>query len=826
LLPKIKRASKSSYHTPTCAIMEVAIPILTKWNHLVKCAICSNSIESGDRFCGWCGSPQRSLKMQTGHLGKHEIKVFPDEVKDRYIRLRPTGQGEVDIRWELDRDSAGAPWLRIPKTEDSLPVERDSQQRIIVYGGRLPEGSSHIAHLRLHHTTKAGSRLDNKRLWDRWCWDTTRVTLEVLRQSPAYLVADRTERNLGRIAQVAFLPVPQLFRLGNGGHADLHLSLTSSSHHLRLSQSKLNLKPQETKPLSAELHLLDLAVGQEHVLTLSVFSEEDDQEFQFSVRFFLQHPRVELPVLGVDFGTSSSKVALLGEGDIQQVRLDGKDLFPSHLYLHADGRMVIGEEAAEYRGEPNYLRNLKSLLADNLAWVEVLDPATGERIRHDLHALVAGFLRRLFRKVRESEDFERFVGQGVSAADIRLVLTIPAGTSAEARAETEQVMKRILERLGFAEVRILVEPTAVSFLYAAEDPEMIEGKRILVFDCGAGTTDVSLLRVKLAQDEEEGFFFRQFENLGEAGENIGGNLFDVALYDRLVSKISDTSQAKLRRLLWTQQQGSSAQLEPPASFPGKRKLRSQHLLEAIKKTKEELSRRWSDEQPHFAVKCDEALEPDDVLTLSRAELAKTLRHFFDRLEALCARVIRDAQLEDDDIDRVYLVGGSSFLPPVKSLLTRMFGADRVITDTGRLTSISRGAVASASTRIRRVLTVDYVLRVPGLPEQVLVSAGAIYPTLRRTRVFLAPTHPPFLLHFEVFRAPSAKLGNANTEEALLGNVPVRVDYGPSREVTLSYEVDEYGDLTVSAQYRDSSVTKDFPMRYLRPRLSTGEDDNA
>lgn len=757
--------------------------------------------------------------MQTGRLGKHEVKVFPDEVKDRYIGLAPTGQGEIRIKWELDRDSEGAPWLRIPQPHDTLTAGRHSQQRFIVYGGRLPEGSSHIAHLRLHHTTKQGSRRGNERLWDRWCWDTSRLTLEVLRQSPAYLVADRTERDLGRVAQVAFLPVPQLFRIGNGGHADLHLNLTSSSHHLRLAQSRLVLPPQETVSLTAELHLLDLEVGSEHTFQLTIASEEDEREFPFTVKFTLQHPRVELPVIGVDFGTSSSKVALLGEGDIQQVKLDGKDLFPSHLYLHADGRMVIGEEASEYRGEPNYLRNLKSLLADNLHWVEVMDPNTGERIKHDLHALVAGFLRRLFRKVRESADFEQYVGKGVSAADIRLVLTIPAGTSPEARQETEQIMTRILERLGFAEVQILVEPTAVSFLYAAEDPEMIEGKRILVFDCGAGTTDVSLLQVRLAQDEEEGFFYRQFSNLGEAGESIGGNLFDVALYDRLVTKLSDDSKEKLRRLLWQQQQGSTGKLNPPDTFPGRRKLRSQHLLEAIKKTKEELSRRWSESVPHFQVECPEALESNENLTLDRSELARTLRHFFDRLEALCARVIRDAQLEDDDIDRVYLVGGSSFLPPVKSLLTRMFGADRVVTDNGRLTSISRGAVASASTRIRRVLTVDYTLKVPGLPEQTLVAAGAIYPTAKRTRVFLAPTHPPFLLHFEVWRVPNEKLGNKISEPELLGTVPVRVDYGPSREVTLNYTVDEYGDLTVFAEYKDGNTTLPFPMRYRKPAES-------
>lgn len=783
---------------------------------LVNCFICANVIETGDRFCGRCGNPQRLLKTQTGKLGKHEVKVFPDEVKDRFLRLTPTGQGEIEIKWEMDQESGEAPWLRIPNPTDVLSAGQDSQQRFIVYGGRLPKGNSHIAHLLLHHTTRQGARAATSRLWDRWCWDTTKITVEVLRQSPAYLVADRTHRDLGRVAQVAFCQVPQLFRLGNGGNSQLDLTLSSQSHFLRLQQSKLALQPGEVLPLAAELHLLDLEVGQEHTLSLSVYSEQEGQGFEFSVTFRLQHPRVELPVIGVDFGTSSSKVALLGEGDIQQVRLDGKDLFPSHLYLHADGRMVIGEEASEYRGEPNYLRNLKSLLADSLEWVEVLDPATGQRIRHDLHALVAGFLRRLFRKVKESADFEKYVGQGVSAADIRLILTIPAGTSPQARQETEQVMSRILERLGFAEVKILVEPTAVSFLYAAEDPEMVEGKQILVFDCGAGTTDVSLLKVRLAQDPEEGFFYRQFINLGEAGENIGGNLFDVALYDKLVAKLNPDSQAKLRQLLWTQQQGSTGALTPPEHFPGRRKLRSQHLLEAIRQCKEEISLKWSEAQPEFPVHCPEALDSADRVTLNRAELVTTLRHFFDRLEALCARVIREAQLEDDDIDRVYLVGGSSFLPPIKSLLTRMFGADRVITDHARLTSISRGAVASASTRIRRVLTADYVLRVPGLPDQTLVSAGAIYPTTSRSRVFLAPTQPPFLLHFEVLRVPNPELGNKDCQPSLLGTVPVRVDSGPSREVTLTYQVDPFGDLAVSAHYRQGSSVLDFPLQYLRP----------
>ncbi len=694
---------------------------------------------------------------------------------------------------------------------------RETQQRFLVYGARIPEGDHHSASVLLRHTTRQGDRRNSEWLWDRWCWDTTRLTLELEKLSPPFLVADRSYRNLGRLSQVGKMAVTQLFRLGNGGHSNLHLTLSSHHRCLRLHNSRLVLGPGEIASVGADLLLLDLEVETRHEFSLSAKSEQEDLEFRFQVAFELQHPRVELPVIGVDFGTSTSKVALLGDGEIQQVSLDGNELFPSHLYLFPDGRMIIGEEAGDYRGEPNYLRNLKSLLGSDLEWVEVLDSSTGERTKHDLHALVAGFLRRLFRKTRESPDFEKYVGRGVETSDVRLVLTIPAGTSPQARAHTTAVMTRILQRLGFAEVTILVEPTAVSYLYAAEDPEMVEGKRILVFDCGAGTTDVSLLKVRLDRDPEEGFFYRQFDILGEAGEMIGGNLFDVMLYDAITSSLSDESKESLRRLLWLQQVGSTGQLTPPDDFPGKRRLRSQHLLEAIRKTKEELSAKWSSARPDFPIACPEALAPGERLVLSRPDLAKTLRPAFEKLESLCSRVIREAQLEEDDIDRVYLVGGSSFLPPLRSLLTRMFGADRIISDEGRLTSISRGAVASASTRIRKVLTVDYLLRVPGLGDQQLVGAGAIYPTTERTRVFLAPSPPPFLVNFSLVRRPSAKLQSTQTMESELATLPVRVDSGPSREVTIRYEVDAYGDLIACAEYRDGEETVTFPLRYPRPK---------
>lgn len=781
---------------------------------VVNCPDCHTEISEDSRFCWHCGSPQRSLEISSDQ--QLRCDVFPTEVEELYINLKPTGVGPVEMRWEVEHSSNEPRWLRLPRDQKDVRTNQDSVQRILVYGRRLPESESHFAHVRLHHNTKTGQRLGTPRLWDRWCWETSRFSVDVNKKRLPCLLANQTEIDLGLLSQVASLQIPQLFRFGNGGNAPLNLVITSHHRDLRPAASQLSLSPGQQHSLGGELRLLELAVDTEHEMRIEVVSTEEKLHFDFFVRFRLQVPRVSLPVLGVDFGTSTSKVALLGDGQIQQIRLDGKELFPSHLYLHPDGRMVIGDDAADYRGEPNYLRNLKSLINTDTSWVEVLDVTTGERIRHDLYALVAGFLRRLFKKARESEDFQRYAGIGVTAKDVRLVLTIPAGSSQQARTELRTLMTKILERLGFAEVSILVEPTAVSYLYAAEDPEMVEGKRILVFDCGAGTTDVSLLKVRLARDPQEGYFFRLFDILGESGEMIGGNLFDVALYDDLVASMGPNSQNRLRQLLWQQQEGSTGQLTPPDSFPGQRKIRSQLLIEAVRQTKENLSLGWSTPQPEFPVHCPEAIDSSERLVLTRPQLVRALKTYFGKLEALCGRVIREARLEEDDIDRVYLVGGSSFLPPLKSFLTRVFGHDRVVTDSARLTSISRGAVASASTRIRRVLTSDYVLRVPGINDQLLVSAGAIYPTPAKSRVLLAPTNPPFYISFTIIKRPSPDLSPEAEGELELGTLEVRIDEGNSREITLEYSIDEHGSLSICAKYGNDKEQRIFPLRYPQP----------
>ena len=780
----------------------------------VTCPACHNELSEDSRYCWHCGCPQRMLEISS----KQQLRcdVFPTEVEELYINLKPTGVGPIETRWEVEHSSNEPRWLRLPRNQREVRTNQDSVQRLLIYGRRLPETESHFAHVRLHHDTKAGQRLDTPRLWDRWCWETSRFSVDVNKKRLPCLLANQTEIDLGLLSQVASLQIPQLFRFGNGGNAPLNLVITSHHKDLRPAASQLSLVPGQHHSLGGELRLLELAVDTEHEMRLEVTSTEEKLQFDFWVRFRLQVPRVSLPVLGVDFGTSTSKVALLGDGQIRQIRLDGRELFPSHLYLHADGRMVIGADAAEYRGEPNYLRNLKSLINTDASWVEVLDITTGERIRHDLYALVAGFLRRLFKKARESEDFQRYAGVGVTAKDVRLVLTIPAGSNQQARSELRTLMTKILERLGFAEVTILVEPTAVSYLYAAEDPEMVEGKRILVFDCGAGTTDVSLLKVRLARDPEEGYFFRLFDILGESGEMIGGNLFDVALYDKLVSLMGPNSKARLRKLLWQQQEGSTGQLNPPDDFPGKRKIRSQLLLEAVRQTKENLSLGWKTAQPEFLVHCPEAIDPAEQLALTRPQLVGALKSYFGKLEALCGRVIRESRLEEDDIDRVYLVGGSSFLPPLKSFLTRVFGHDKVVTDQARLTSISRGAVASASTRIRRVLTSDFILRVPGIKEQRLVTAGAIYPTPIRSRVLLAPSSPPFYISFTILKRPSPALSPENAQEIELGTLEVRVDEGKSREITLEYSIDQHGSLTILARYGPGKQSRTFPLRYPQP----------
>lgn len=743
---------------------------------LCRCAECESVNEGEARFCLHCGSPLAILKFERGIL--RGLRVDADERREFPLLFRNLGTGLIRLEMEILGDRTE--WASLRNHKMTLQSRAENTVLLQVDGARMEPGRQHRLRLRVRSDNLRGRRTDSgaARTWDRWCQEEQVHTIEVDVRRPPRFACNRHSRNLGNLLRMGEQEFGRMFRIGNSGDGNLDLYLESTAPFLRLPRQEFRLSSRQIENLPAVLSLRDLEYGEYEAGILVRDQRTHQQVGRLSIRFKLHTTTPDLPVLGVDFGTSTSKLALLGGGEILQIPLNGTTLFPSHVYVHDDGRLDVGEEAGRHVGKLGYLLNLKSLLS--YAGQEL--PAACRDV--PIRDLVKSFLGRLFGMARVSRQFQEWVSPDPTPRDVRVVATVPAGCQGTRAPE----MWQILKELGFDEIGVVVESTAASYLYASTDDRIVEGKRLLVFDCGAGTTDVSILSVRLELDEAGGYFYRVFDIQSEVGVDIGGNRFDEELYGLVVQKMAADQKERLNRDLERQRGGLSARGED--SRPSLR------LLQEVRRFKEQASARWQEEgDQEFEVSCPGIIDAP-ALKISRSEITQHLRPVMEELEDLCYQALHAAGLNVHDIDRVYMVGGSSFLPQVDGLVRKVFGPERLHKDQERLTCVARGAVASTNTRLRRVLAADYVCRLEGGRELDLIRRGAIYP-IAGARNLIAPQAPPFLLDLDLQeRSPGGD------PQIPVGHIRLEVPDVQSKtnRVVLEFKVDDFGDLEARATY--------------------------
>jgi actin-like ATPase involved in cell morphogenesis len=743
---------------------------------LCRCAECESVNEGEARFCLNCGSPLAILKFEREIL--RGLRVDADERREFPLLFRNLGTGLIRLEIEILGDQTE--WASLRNHRVTLQSRAENSVLLQVDGARMEPGRQHRLRLRVRSDNLRGRRTDSgaARTWDRWCQEEQVHTIEVDVRRPPRFACNRSSRNLGNLLRMGEQEFDRIFRIGNSGDGNLDLYLESTAPFLRLPRQEFRLGSRQIEDLPAALSLRDLEYGEYEAGILVREQRTHQQVGRLSIRFNLHTTTPDLPVLGVDFGTSTSKLALLGGGEILQIPLNGSTLFPSHVYVHDDGRLEVGEEASRHVGKLGYILNLKSLLSH--AGSELPAACRDMPIR----VLVKSFLGRLFGMARVSQKFREWVSPDPTPRDVRVVATVPAGCRDTRASE----MRQILKELGFEEIQVLVESTAASYLYASEDDRIVEGKRLLVFDCGAGTTDVSVLSVRLEREEAAGYFYRVFDIQSEVGVDIGGNRFDQELYGLVVQKMTADQKEHLNRDLERQRGGL-----PGGGEDARPSLR---LLQEVRRFKEQASARWHEEgDQQFDISCPGIIN-GPPLKVAGSEITQRLRPILEELEELCYQALQTAGLHVHDIDRVYLVGGSSFLPQVDGLVRKIFGPERMHKDQERLTCVARGAVAAANTRLRRVLAADYVCRLEGGRELDLIRRGAIYP-ISGSRNLIAPQAPPFLLDFDLQeRSPGGD------PPIPVGHIRLEVPEVQSKtnRVVVEFKVDDFGDLEARAIY--------------------------
>ena len=349
-------------------------------------------------------------------------------------------------------------------------------------------------------------------------------------------------------------------------------------------------------------------------------------------------------ILGIDLGTTNSAMAVLEGGEPTIiVNAEGDRTTPSVVGFRADGDRIVGK-AAKNQAVTNPTNTVFSIkrfmgrrydeVASELKTVPYkVKAGTGNRAvveidgedftPEQISAMVLSKMK---------ADAEKYLGETVTDA----VITVPAYFNDAQRQATKDAGKIA----GLNVQRIVNEPTAAALAYGL-DKKGIDQK-VLVFDLGGGTFDVSLL------DLADGVV----EVLATNGDNhLGGDDWDQKVIDWLADKFKADNAIDLRN-------------DPMAL---------QRLKEAAENAKKELSsaQQATINLPFITM---DATGPKHLdYTLTRAEFERITRDLLDRCKGPVTQALRDAGLQISEVDEVILVGGSSRMPAVQELVKTITG---------------------------------------------------------------------------------------------------------------------------------------------------------
>ncbi len=349
-------------------------------------------------------------------------------------------------------------------------------------------------------------------------------------------------------------------------------------------------------------------------------------------------------ILGIDLGTTNSAMAVLEGGEPTIiVNAEGDRTTPSVIGFRSDGDRVVGKAAKNQAvtNPTNTVFSIKRFMGRRF------DEVSSE-IKTVPYKVKSGQGGRAVVEI-DGEDFtpeqisamtlskmkadaEKYLGEPVTDA----VITVPAYFNDAQRQATKDAGKIA----GLNVQRIVNEPTAAALAYGLDKKS--SEQKILVFDLGGGTFDVSLL------DLADGVF----EVLATNGDNhLGGDDWDQRVIDWMADKFQADNGVDLR--------------QEPMSL--------QRLKEAAEAAKKELSSAQQTDinLPFIGMKDGQPLNL--AYTLTRAEFEKITRDLLDRCKEPVTKALRDANIQLSEISEVILVGGSSRMPAVQELVKTMTG---------------------------------------------------------------------------------------------------------------------------------------------------------